>query len=500
MKESSVLLTVLFCYFGLMLAIAVWARRANTSGAGYFLAGRKLPYWVAAFSMNATGESAWLLLGLSGVAYLTGLHALWIVAGETIGVLLAWLLVAKKLNHESRKLEAITVPDYLSTKHRGSPTAIRTVSVAVILSMAVIYIAAQMLATGKAFTVFLDWDYATGVWVGGLVTIVYTSLGGFKAVAYTDAIQAMLMLFALTVVPWAGLQAIGGVDVMWESLRTIDASMLSLWQPEDPLFVTIVVITGALAVGLPFIGVPQLLVRFMAIKEAQDIKKAATVSVIVILLFDLGAVATGLVGRVLFPEMADAERIMPVLAEELFPPIITGILVVAVLSAVMSTVSSLLNLASSAIVNDIYAKSRRSSNAAREASLGRWTTLLLGVFGCAIAMSQDGVIFSLVLFAWSGLGAAFGPVILCSLRWRKTTRQGILAGMLSGFAVNVLWVLIAKEKFYGLYEMVPAFIAGLCVTIVVSQLTYTPAGDSGNLESAVINSDKSRASKSRSNS
>ena len=333
------------------------------------------------------------------------------------------------------------------------------------------------------------------------MTIAYTSLGGFKAVAYTDAIQAMLMLFALTFVPWAGLQAIGGIDVMWESLRTIDASMLSLWQPEDPLFVTIVVITGALAVGLPFIGVPQLLVRFMAIKETEDIKKAATVSVVVILLFDLGAVATGLVGRVLFPEMADAERIMPVLAEELFPPIITGILVVAVLSAVMSTVSSLLNLASSAIVNDIYAKRRlRPSNAAREASLGRWTTLLLGVFGCAIAMSQDGVIFSLVLFAWSGLGAAFGPVVLCSLRWRKTTRQGILAGMLTGFAVNVLWVLTAKEKFYGLYEMVPAFIAGLCVTIVVSQLTYTPAGDSSSPSGAAINGDESRASKSRSNS
>ncbi len=476
MKESSVLIAVLFCYFGLMLAVAAWARRANTSGEGYFLGGRKLPYWVAAFSMNATGESAWLLLGLSGVAYLTGLNALWIVAGETIGVLLAWVLVAKKLNRESRELGSITVPDYLSTKHRGSPTAIRTVSVAIILSMAVIYIAAQMLATGKAFTVFLDWNYATGVWVGGLVTIVYTSFGGFKAVAYTDAIQAMLMLFALTFVPWAGLQAVGGLDAMWNSLQAIDPAMLSLWRPDDPLFVTIIVIASALAVGLPFIGVPQLLVRFMAIKETGDIKKAATVSVVVILIFDLGAVGIGLVGRALFPDLADAERIMPVLAEELFPPIITGILVVAVLSAVMSTVSSLLNLASSAIVNDIYAKSPlRSSDPGKEASLGRWTTLVLGVLGCGIAMAQDGVIFSLVLFAWSGLGAAFGPVVLCSLRWRKTTRQGVLAGMVTGFLVNVLWVLTAKEKFYDLYEMVPAFAAGLLATIVVSLLTYTPA-------------------------
>ena len=473
MSEGSIVLTVLLSYLGLMLGIGVWARRSDRSGEGYFLAGRKLPYWVAAFSMNATGESAWLILGLSGVAYVTGIQALWVVAGETIGVALAWLLVARRLNRESRETDTITVPDFLSVRFRDKSNTIRIVSVTIILTMAAAYIAAQMLATGKAFNVFLGWEYATGVWVGGLVTVAYTSFGGFKAVAYTDAVQAMLMLFALVVIPVVGLQAVGGFSALAEGLRHADAELLSPWFSSGSTTVAIIAIASALAIGLPFIGVPQLLVRFMAIKGDTDVARAAVVSIVVILIFDLGAVATGLVGRVLFPVLEDAEKIMPTLAQALFPPLITGVLVVAVLSAVMSTVSSLLNLASSAIVHDLYKNLRRPSSAAlREASLGQWTTLVLGVAGCLIAMVQEGLIFSLVLFAWSGLGAAFGPVVLLTLRWSKTTRQGVIAGMIAGFSTSVLWVLIAKAHFYDLYEMVPAFIAGLGATVLVSYLTY----------------------------
>lgn len=481
MTEKTIILIVLFGYFGLMLAIGVWARQSVHSGEGYFLAGRKLPFWVAAFSMNATGESAWLLLGLSGIAYLTGFQALWVIMGEATGVTLAWLLVAKRLNRQSRQLNAITVPDFLTKKFDDKTHHIRIVSVTIILSMVATYIAAQMLATGKAFSIFLDWDYTTGVWVGGLVTVAYTSFGGFKAVAYTDAVQAMLMLFALVIIPVVGLSEIGGLSQLLSSLETMDATLVSPWFPGQTSTFAVIAIMSALAIGLPFIGVPQLLVRFMAIRDVTEVRKAAGISIIVILIFDLGAVATGLVGRVLFPEMAqlggDAENVMPTLARTLFPPIITGILVVAVLSAVMSTVSSLLNLASSAIVHDLYSKfpwpfSRKSgSGNSREASLAQWTTLAVGIAGCLIAMMQDGMIFSLVLFAWSGLGAAFAPVILCALRWRKTTRQGVVAGMIAGFGTSILWVVFAKEAFYNLYEMIPGFTAGLAATIVVSLLT-----------------------------
>jgi sodium/proline symporter len=334
------------------------------------------------------------------------------------------------------------------------------------------YIAAQMLATGKAFNIFLGWNYSTGVWVGGLVTVAYTAFGGFKAVAYTDAVQAMLMLFALLVVPIVGVVAIGGISTFWQALGAADPTLLLPWVTGQGTLIALIAIASSLAVGLPFLGVPQLLVRFMATRDSAEVPKAAGVSIVVILLFDLGAVATGCVGRVLFPSLEDPEQVMPVLAQELFPPLITGVLVVAVLSAVMSTVSSLLNLASSAIVHDIVRKlPRRAGSAIREAALGQWVTLALGVAGCLVALVQEGLIFSLVLFAWSGLGAAFGPVILCTLHWRGTTGSGVIAGMLAGFSTSVLWVLLAKSASYDLYEMIPGFVAGMLVTIVVSRLS-----------------------------
>lgn len=473
------ILAVLGVYIAVMLAIGMWARRSHGSAAGYFLAGRRLPYWVAAFSMNATGESAWLILGLSGVAYLTGVQALWVVAGEVLGVAGAWLLVARRLNAASRDADTITVPDFLAERFRGQAAMIRGLSVTIILTMACAYIAAQMLATGKAFTVFLGWDYATGVWIGGLVTVTYTAFGGFKAVAYTDAVQSMLMLFALLAVPIVGVAAIGGLAALRDGLVAADPALLVPWATGESGIVVLIVIASGLAVGLPFLGVPQLLVRFMAIRDTREVPKAARVSIVVVLLFDLGAVATGLVGRVLFPGLEDAETVMPELARSLFPPLITGVLVVAVLSAVMSTVSSLLNLASSAIVHDLYGHfARRADAVRREASIGVWVTLLIGIAGCLIALLEGGVIFSLVLFAWSGLGGAFGPVVLCTLHWRGTTGPGVVAGMATGFVTTVLWVLLLKEASHGLYEMVPAFIASLLVTTLVSRMTASsrPSG------------------------
>jgi sodium/proline symporter len=395
-----------------------------------------------------------------------------VVVGETVGVALAWLLVARRLNEASRDNGSITVPDFLATRFPDCGRAIRYLSVAIILSMACAYVAAQMLATGKAFSVFLGWNFSTGVWVGGLVTVAYTAFGGFKAVAYTDAVQAMLMLFALIAVPVVGLDAIGGITELLQGLRGIDPALLLPWPDTGNHWLAIAVVASGLAVGLPFLGVPQLLVRFMATRSSEEIPKAAGVSIVVILLFDAGAVATGLVGRVLFPVLEDAETVMPALAQSLFPPLITGVLVVAVLSAVMSTVSSLLNLASSAIVHDVSRQLRRADgDSRREAVLGQWVTLALGIAGCLIALVQEGFIFTLVLFAWSGLGAAFGPVILCTLHWRGTTSQGVLAGIAAGFSTSVLWVIVAKDATYDLYEMIPGFFAGLAATIVVSRMS-----------------------------
>jgi len=477
-SERVVILTVVAVYLAAMLSIGLWARRAKPTADEYFLGGRRLPYWVIALSMNATGESAWLLLGLSGLAYFVGVHALWVVVGETVGIALAWRYVAPRLNAEASRRGSLTVPDFLAARFGDPGNQLRLLAVAIILSMVVIYAAAQMLATGKAFETFLGLDYVAGVLIGGVVTVGYTAFGGFRAVAYTDTVQALFMLFALTVVPAVGVAQIGSVGELFARLAAIDPRLLSLAGPPVGELAIVVAIASALAVGLPFLGVPQLLVRFMAASSPKDIRRAAPLSVAVILLFDLGAVATGLVGRALHPGLDDSERVLPVLSGELFAPLVTGVIVVAVLSAIMSTVSSLLNLASSALARDLYQQCwRPNASEATVSALGLWATLVVGVLACVTALNQDGLIFSLVLFAWGGLGAAFGPVVLCALWWPGTTRAGALAGCAGGFAATIVWVVLFKHHAYDLYELVPGFLVGLALVLGVSR--WSRRGRSG---------------------
>ena len=472
MNGESIILVVVVVYLLAMMAIGIAAKPPTASKKEYYIAGRRLPYWVAAFSMNATGESAWLLLGLSGMAYVAGVSAYWIVVGETLGVWLSWRLVAGRLNRSARELDAVTLPDVLEGKLGDPLKLLRTAAALIILLMVLVYVAAQMLATGKAFESFLEWPYATGVIVGGLVTVIYTSFGGFRGVAYTDTAQALLMLFAVIAVPIAGFMALGGFGDGFHKLQGVDPALLSPFDLSQGMTVAAIALASALAVGLPFIGVPQLLVRYIAVSGEEEIRKASRISVFVIFLLGFGAVTTGLVGRALVPDMPDPEQIMPVLSEELFPPIVTGLLVAAVLSAVMSTVSSLINLASSALVGDLYHRTiKPDMDTKTMGRLGTWVTAIVGVIGAAIALNQDGLIFNFVLFAWAGLGAAFGPVILCTLWWKGTTWQGALAGMIGGFAITVIWITSFKASFFDLYEMIPGFVAGLLCTVIVSVVT-----------------------------
>lgn len=477
MSASTIILAVVLGYLLAMIAIGIAARPRELSKKEYYIAGRRLPYWVIAFSMNATGESAWLLLGLSGMAYTVGVSALWIVVGETLGIWLSWRLVAKRLNRLASQADAVTLPDVLAAKPGDPYRLIRMLSVLIILSMVIVYVSAQMLATGKAFESFLGWPYLAGVVAGGLVTILYTSLGGFRGVAYTDTAQALLMVFAVVAVPVAGLFAIGGFEPLFETLGAIDEGLLVPLQTSGGTLAAMIALGSSLAIGLPFLGVPQLLVRYIASQDAHDIKRASRISVSVIFVLGFGAVATGIIGRALLPELSDAEKIMPLLSESLFPPLVTGLLVAAVLSAVMSTVSSLMNLASSALVGDFYHQCfRPDADTRRLGKMGIWVTAAVGIAGMLIALNQDGLIFDFVLFAWAGLGAAFGPTILCVLWWSRTTWQGVLAGMLGGFLVTVIWTLKFKAEFYDLYEMIPGCIAGIVLTLVVSWLTVPSVG------------------------
>ena len=468
----SAMTAVFLFYLLVLLGLAVWSRRETHSLAGYFLAGRKLPSWVVAFSTNATGESGWLLLGLTGMGYAVGAQAYWVVVGEVTGIALAWLLVARRLKRLSDASGAITVPDVLAARFGDTRHVLRGVSVLIILVMVGVYVAAQMVATGKAFSTFMDMEYVTAVVLGGTVIIIYTMVGGYKAVAYTDLVQGILMLAGLIIVPLVAISAAGGWGNVSGVLNSIDPNLLSLWGSDGTGLRGWIVIVSFLAIGLPFLGVPQLMVRFMSARSEQALYKAGFISVLVILLFDIGAVTAGMAGRALFPELADAETIFPTLARELFPPVITGILMVVVLAAIMSTVDSLLLLASSAVVRDFMQKIAGSVKSEESlAAYGKILTLVIGVAGIAFAAVESPLIFWFVLFAWSGLGAAFGPVILCALYYPRTTLSGAIAGVLGGFLTTVIWVLVFKARTYDLYEMVPGFLVGLLLTVVVSNVS-----------------------------
>jgi len=467
----STTVTVLVVYLGILAALAAWGRRDTHTLSGFYLAGKKLPYWVVAFSTNATGESGWLLLGLSGMGYLYGAQVYWVMVGQLIGIGASWWLMARRLKKLGDETDSITVPDVLAAKFVDRWHLVRGVAVLIIVIMVTTYVTAQMVATGKAFSEFLGMNYETGVVVGSVIIIAYTFVGGYKAVSYTDVVQGVLMLLGLIAVPTAAIIASGGLGGVTESLQQQDPALLDMFAIVDRPVV--IGIASFVAVGLPFLGVPQLLIRYMSARDDGEIRKARIMSMIVLFLFAFGAVTAGVAGRALYPGLDDPERIFPVISSNLFPPVIAGMLLVVVLSAIMSTVDSLLLLASSSVVRDTYQKIMGSTQSdARLSNYGKIVTVVIGAIAVALAVREPRVIYHFVLASWSGLGSAFGPVMLGILYYRKITWMGVLCGMLGGFLASVLWLAFFKADFHGLYEAIPGFIAGLTLTWGVSRMTH----------------------------
>ena len=467
----STTVTVLAIYLGILVALAAWGRRETHTLSGFYLAGKKLPFWVVAFSTNATGESGWLLLGLSGMGYLYGAQVYWVMVGQMIGIGASWWLMSRRLKKLGDETDSITVPDVLVAKFADKRHLLRGAAVLIIVVMVTTYVTAQMVATGKAFSEFLGMNYETGVVVGSVIIIAYTFVGGYKAVSYTDVVQGVLMLLGLIAVPTAAIIASGGLEGVSESLRQQDPALLDMLAIVDrPVWIGI---ASFLAVGLPFLGVPQLLIRYMSARDDVEIRKARIMSMIVLFLFAFGAVTAGVAGRALYPGLDDPERIFPVISSNLFPPVIAGMLLVVVLSAIMSTVDSLLLLASSSVVRDTYQKIMGSTDSdARLSNYGKVVTIVIGVIAVMLAVQQPRVIYHFVLASWSGLGSAFGPAMLGILYYRKITWMGVLCGMLGGFLASVLWLGFFKADFHGLYEAIPGFIAGFVLTWGVSRMTY----------------------------
>jgi len=469
---SAIIIAVLVAYLLVLLAIGVWGSRESGDVKGYYLAGKRLPSWVIAFSSNATGESAWLLLGLTGMGYALGVHAFWVIMGEVLGVALAWVFVARPFKEITDRYDAITVPDYLTARFRDTRHLFRMVSAVVILSMVMAYVAAQFTASGKAFDIFLGTGYTAGVWIGLGIVLFYTTVGGFKAVAYSDLFQGVLMLGCLVTLPLVAIPAAGGWGGVMSALEAVDPALL---KPMGSLGLTaagVASAAGFVAIGFAFLGSPQLLSRFMAASGRREIEDGGLWAVLCVIGFDVGAVFSGMAGRVLFPGLGDPETILPEMAHALFPAFFTGVFLVVVLAAIMSTADSLLILASSVVVRDLVQNVFRPDASQRSLSiLGKGVTVVIGVAALALALTEARMIFWFVLFAWSGIAAAFTPVVLCSLFWKRTTRAGAVAGMIGGFVATVAWVLLFKERFWDLYEMIPGFAVGFACTIGVSLMT-----------------------------
>jgi sodium/proline symporter len=476
MTSSATIIGVLVVYLFILLIIGYWGGKESKNVKGYYVAGKKLPAWVIAFSTNTTGESAWLILGLTGMGYLIGAHAFWVILGEVMGVTLAWVLVARPFKEYTDRYDAITVPDYLASRFQDNTHILRILSAVIIFSMAAFYIAAQITASGKAFESFVGTSYEMGAIIGAVIILYYTTVGGFKAVAYSDLLQGVLMVACLLILPIVGISAAGGWTEMIASLGSIDSNLLKPMGEHGISGLGIASALGFVAIGFAFLGSPQLLIRFISAKNTDTITNASMISVFCAIIFDIGAIFSGMAGRVLFPLLEDPETIYPLMGTELFPAAFTGIFLVVVLAAIMSTADSLLILASSAVVRDVIQKVFQPGWSDKTFSRwGKGVTVVLGVIALALALPEVRVIFWFVLFAWSGL-ACFTPVILCSLFWKGTTLAGAIAGLVAGFGATVLWVLVLKEHFYDLYEMIPGFAMGFLATIIVSLFTKKPEG------------------------
>jgi len=472
--ERFVLILTMALYFVVLVFIGIFSRKESDSVGGYYAAGKRLRYWIVSFSTNATGESSWLILGLTGMGYAVGIHAFWVVLGEVLGVALSWIYMARRFKVYTDRYHSITVPDFLEDRFDDHRHIIRIISSIILVTMVTSYIAAQLTATGKAFKSFLHIDFLMGTIIGLVIILFYIVIGGLKAVARADFFHGLLMLSGLFVLPIVAIINCGGFGGMLSGLKTIDPNLLKISGAHGFNIFGIISIISFLGVGLAFLGSPQLFVRFIAVKDQKDLIYGKYVAILFILIVDTGAVLSGMAGRVLFPLLTDQELIMPTISSELFPSFITGIFIAIVLAAIISTVDSLLILLSSAVIRDVYQKILKPGASQRRlVFLGKMMTVIVGISAFFFSLSESRLIFWFVLFAWSGIGCAFCPVIILSLFWKRTSKAGAIAGMCSGFLITIIWAIFFKSS-TNLYEMVPGFIGAILTIVLVSFFTKPP--------------------------
>lgn len=441
-------LIVLGIYFGILFLIGILASKKIKGLSDFYVGGKKLGYWAVAFSARATGESGWLLLGLTGMGAIAGISAYWVVIGELLGVSVSWFLMAKKFKRLSDKYESVTIPDYLVSHFKSTTHHLRAIAAFALSVFVIIYVSAQIDVTGKAFESLLGINYYTGAIVGFIIVLAYIFTGGFVAVVWSDFFQGLLMFLGLVALPIVAYWSIDNGADIWNGLQAIDPNLLEPYGGGSDWTMKLFTLLGFAMIGLGFLGSPQIYVRFLSIKSMKEIDKGKWVAVVFTLLTDAAAVTIGLLGRYLFTEAGQdpelvlgnaGEDVLIHLIEDLLPLGIVAIYIAIILSAIMSTIDSLLIMASSAVVRDFYQQIYNPHlDDKKMASISRWVTFFLALFALGIAISialliPERTVFWFVIFGWSGIAATFCPVIILSLFWPSYSEKGAIASMITGF-------------------------------------------------------------------
>ncbi|MEH7110519.1 sodium/proline symporter PutP [Bacillus sp. JJ1764] len=477
MSNTTLQMVSIGIYLAMMLFIGWYSYRKTSNLTDYMLGGRSLGPAVTALSAGAADMSGWLLMGLPGGIYVTGLADAWIAIGLTIGAYLNWLLVAPRLRSYTQVAnDSITIPSFLENRFKDNTKLLRIVSGIVILTFFTFYVSSGMVSGAVFFQSSFGTSYLTGLYIVGGVVVAYTLFGGFLAVSYTDFIQGLMMLIALLLVPAIGIFKTGGPVETFNTIRAIDPTILDFFKGT-----TFLGVVSAMAWGLGYFGQPHIIVRFMAITTVKETKSARRIGMGWMIFSLIGTIFTGFIGLAFFHNNADykldnPEAVFISLSQIFFHPLFAGFALAAILAAIMSTISSQLIVTSSALVEDLYkAVVNKEAKDKQLVFLGRMAVLLVAVVAAALAFRQNNTILSLVAYAWAGFGASFGPVILLSLFWKKMNHWGALYGMIVGAVTVILWKNFDLGKvFFGesLYEIVPGFLLNLVVAVVISLATY----------------------------
>jgi SSS family solute:Na+ symporter len=462
-------MTVFVATLLLPVAVGLLALARTRSQSDFFVGGRAMGRITVALSAVSSGRSSWLVLGASGMAYTMGVSAVWAILGYTVVELFQFVFIGRRLRSEAETGDAVTLLDWLEHRFGDTSHVLRLVGALLIGVFLTAYVAAQLNAGGKALAAAVNLPLLACLGISAALILVYMLLGGFIAVAFNDAVRAVIMLVGLVALPAVGIARLGGPAALLEQLQLSDASLV------DPLSLGLGALIGFLGIGLGSPGQPHILVRYMAIARADDLRFSALVGTIWNVILGWGAVMVGLLGRVMVPAVdglpnRDPEMIYLVLSSELFGPVVFGLLVGGIFAAILSTADSQLLVVASTAARDVWQQVIRGGAEHDEAGslmVSRVVVVVAGLASLVLAWFAQDLVFWLVLFAWGGLGAAFGPVVMLGLFWKGTSRNGALAGMVFGAAVTITWRLWLKAP-TGIYELIPGFAAGLLATVVVS--------------------------------